>query len=108
MNLLINSRDALNEKKSVGEEGKQINIKAEKKDDDYIRISFHDNGAGIPEKLLENIMNPFFTTKAANEGTGLGLSVSHSIIKQHQGMISFESIVDEFTRVTVDIPLNAS
>ena len=104
MNLLINSRDALNKKNNRREDGKKIKIHAEIKDDGYVRISFHDNGAGIPEEFINRITNPFFTTKSQNEGTGLGLSVSHSIIKQHQGRIAFESIVNEFTKVTIDLP----
>ena len=57
-----------------------------------VEIAIRDNGTGIPDEVRAKIFNPFFTTKPAGEGTGLGLSLSHDIIvKQHGGAIDVES-----------------
>ena len=59
---------------------------------DRVEIAIKDNGAGIPDDVKEKVFNPFFTTKPAGEGTGLGLSLSHDIVvKQHGGTIDVES-----------------
>jgi signal transduction histidine kinase len=59
---------------------------------DRVEIAIKDNGTGIPDSVKEKIFNPFFTTKPAGEGTGLGLSLSHDIVvKQHGGAIDVES-----------------
>jgi signal transduction histidine kinase len=72
---------------------------------DSVEIRIRDNGTGIPLDVKDKIFNPFFTTKPAGEGTGLGLSLSHDIIvKQHGGSIEVESRLDEFTEVTVTLP----
>src|SRR5262245_28307902 len=72
---------------------------------DSVEIRIRDNGTGIPSDVRDKIFNPFFTTKPAGEGTGLGLSLSHDIIvKQHGGSIEVESRLDEFTEVTVTLP----
>ena len=55
---------------------------------DHVRITIRDNGPGIPANILENIFQPFFTTKPSGEGTGLGLSISHDIVKAHAGTLS--------------------
>lgn len=60
-------------------------------DGDYVRISIKDQGVGIDEKYLEKIFNPFFTTKEKGKGTGLGLAMVYSIIKQHSGYIYVNS-----------------
>jgi signal transduction histidine kinase len=61
----------------------------------YIKISIQDRGVGIPQKDLEKIFDPYFTTKpmGAEKGLGLGLAICHSIIRQHNGYISAESEV---------------
>jgi len=70
-----------------------------------IRIEFEDNGAGIPPERLGQVFDPFFTTKDVGEGTGLGLSVSYGIVRDHGGEIRVESRPAEFTRFTIDLPL---
>ncbi len=72
---------------------------------DRVEIRIRDNGSGIPPDVKEKIFNPFFTTKPAGEGTGLGLSLSHDIIvKQHGGSIEVDSVPGEFTEIRVVLP----
>jgi signal transduction histidine kinase len=63
-----------------------------------------DNGKGVPAERLTRIFEPFYTTKAPGRGTGLGLSVSHRIVKQHGGHIRVESQVGAGSTFTVIIP----
>jgi len=68
-------------------------------------IRIRDNGIGIRPELKERIFNPFFTTKPAGEGTGLGLSMSHDIVvKQHGGTIDVNSEPGVFTEFTITLP----
>jgi two-component system NtrC family sensor kinase len=72
---------------------------------DTVAIRIRDNGTGIPAEVKEKMFNPFFTTKPAGEGTGLGLSMSHDIIvKQHGGTIDVESEPGLFTEFTIVLP----
>ena len=74
--------------------------------DDLIEIHVRDNGTGIPESALEHIFNPFYTTKPTDQGTGLGLSMSNDIIRQHGGEIRVETKQGEYTKMIVALPLN--
>ena len=69
-------------------------------------LAVSDQGAGIPEDLLESIFDPFFTTKAVGEGTGLGLSVSYGIIEDHGGNISVASEEGVGTTFTIVLPID--
>ncbi len=70
-----------------------------------VEIRIRDNGTGIPPDVKEKMFNPFFTTKPAGEGTGLGLSLSHDIIvKQHGGTIDVDTRPGEFTEFTILLP----
>jgi signal transduction histidine kinase len=72
---------------------------------DHVEIRIRDNGTGIPAEVREKMFNPFFTTKPAGEGTGLGLSMSHDIIvKQHGGRIDVETEPGQFTEFTIVLP----
>jgi signal transduction histidine kinase len=72
---------------------------------DHVEICIRDNGTGIPPDVKEKMFNPFFTTKPAGEGTGLGLSMSHDIIvKQHGGTIDVDTLPGEFTEFTIVLP----
>ena len=76
---------------------------------DSVEISIRDNGTGIPPEVKEKMFNPFFTTKPAGEGTGLGLSLSYDIIvKQHGGTIDVETEPGQFTEFTVVLPRTAN
>jgi PAS domain S-box-containing protein len=72
---------------------------------DIIRISFADDGPGIPEKNLGHVFDPFFTTKEVGEGTGLGLSISHGIVIAHGGRIYAESEQGKGTTFVVEFPV---
>ena len=72
---------------------------------DHVEIRIRDNGTGIPPEVREKMFNPFFTTKPAGEGTGLGLSMSHDIIvKQHGGTIDVETEPGHFTEFRIVLP----
>jgi two-component system, NtrC family, sensor kinase len=74
-----------------------------------VEIRIRDNGTGIPTDVRERIFNPFFTTKPAGEGTGLGLSMSHDIIvKQHGGTIDVETEPGQFTEFRIVLPRMSS
>jgi two-component system NtrC family sensor kinase len=76
---------------------------------DSVEIRIRDNGTGIPPGVKERMFNPFFTTKPAGEGTGLGLSLSHDIIvKQHAGSIEVDTLPGEFTEFRVVLPRSAA
>ena len=70
-----------------------------------IEIRIRDNGMGIAPEVKEKIFNPFFTTKPAGEGTGLGLSMSHDIVvKQHSGTIEVDTELGVFTEFIITLP----
>jgi signal transduction histidine kinase len=85
-------------------DGGSIKINVKVSDGDKMEISILDEGCGIDDGLISNLGDPFFTTKT--EGTGLGLMVSNQIIQDHQGIITFNSIVGNGTMVIVTIPIS--
>jgi CheY-like chemotaxis protein len=87
LNLISNGFYAANKRKIDGDENFEATISATTRDlGNQVEIRIRDNGTGIPLEVKDKIFNPFFTTKPAGEGTGLGLSMSHDIIvKQHGG-----------------------
>jgi PAS domain S-box-containing protein len=104
MNLLENAIDAL-EKRT---EGRQIRIKTDRINSDWVAIHIADNGAGIPSLIQGKIFDPFFTTKPVGQGTGLGLSSSYQIITEvHKGKIQCHSTVGEGTKFIIQIPIQA-
>jgi signal transduction histidine kinase len=70
----------------------------------YIQIEFTDTGCGIPQEHLEDIFNPFFTTKTT--GSGLGLSISNQIVQDHRGYIDVESQLDKGSSFFINLPVN--
>lgn len=88
LNLLTNAFHAVNERKLKNIEGYEPTVWiSTKKEGDKVVITVRDNGSGIPEKIIDKIFQPFFTTKPTGQGTGLGLSLSYDIIKAHGGKI---------------------
>jgi len=106
LNLISNGFYAATQRKSVeGETFEPVLIAATKNRGKTVEIRIRDNGTGIPPEVREKMFNPFFTTKPAGEGTGLGLSMSHDIIvKQHGGRIDVETEAGQFTEFTILLP----
>lgn len=107
INLLTNARDALNEKFRGGHPEKTVRITAgvvERDGHKMVRTEFYDNGCGIASEVLPKIFDPFFTTKGVKDGTGLGLSVTYGIVKDHQGEIFVDSVLGQHTRFAVELP----
>lgn len=73
-----------------------------------VRISFQDNGPGIPDEIKDKILQPFFTTKKGTEGTGLGLSITNDIIKAHGGELKLESNLGKGARFDILLFLNST
>ena len=74
----------------------------------WLKISFEDNGPGISPEHIGHVFDPFFTTKDIGEGTGLGLSVTYGIVKDHGGEIRAESEPGRFTRFVIHLPVSPS
>lgn len=75
-----------------------------KRGNENIEISIHDNGNGIPQNVVDKIFQPFFTTKPASQGTGLGLSLSYDMVKAHGGEIKVETKAGEGSEFTIHLP----
>ncbi len=104
INLITNSRDALDEKvATAGNYGKELAITTRSEGDDVV-IRFKDNGIGIPQDLKMKIFEPFFTTKEVGKATGLGLSISYGIIQTHRGRIEVESEPGAGTLIKIFFP----
>jgi len=99
LNIMINAADAmhgrglLTTKTYVSEDGS------------HIIIEFTDTGGGIPEDILPRIFDPFFTTKDVGEGTGLGLSMSYGIVREHYGNIEVDTVAGSGTTFRVVLPV---
>ncbi len=105
LNLINNAFYAVTEKrKEAGENFEPTVSVSTKKKGDKIEIKVSDNGNGIPQKVLDKIFQPFFTTKPTGQGTGLGLSLSYDIIKAHGGEIKVESKESEGTTFIIQLP----
>ncbi|MCK4579203.1 MAG: PAS domain S-box protein, partial [Candidatus Marinimicrobia bacterium] len=111
LNLCLNARDAMpdggkilikasNSVISSDQARRKISVEA----GNYIEISVQDTGTGMPPKVLEKIFEPFFTTKQVGEGTGLGLSVIHSIIDSHGGFLDVQSQVGKGSTFSIFLP----
>ena len=102
INLISNSVHAMME-------GGVLTIKAWESIEDGEKLLYflvQDTGHGISKQDVNKIFDPFFTKKAVGEGSGLGLSISHSIIEQHGGRIEVESVLDKGSKFTVILPSN--
>lgn len=71
---------------------------------DRVEVRIRDNGPGIPDDVVAQVFNPFFTTKPPGEGTGLGLSLSHDIMVAHQGELRVETVLGESTEIIASFP----
>jgi signal transduction histidine kinase len=98
MNILTNSVLAIEDKGEITIETTRIV--------DMVKISFKDNGKGMPPEVREHIFEPFFTTRKVGEGTGLGLSISYSIIEEHAGTIEVASEPGKGTEFIITLPFS--
>jgi histidine kinase len=108
INLLLNARDALDEKwqspeYSKGKKTIELNTRSENKS---VVVTISDNGSGIPDTYLDRIFEPFFTTKEVGHGTGLGLSISYGIIQECEGSIQAVPNVNGGTSFIIKFPIS--
>jgi signal transduction histidine kinase len=110
LNLISNGFYAATKRKEAGDESFEPTLGATTKSlGNKVEIRIRDNGTGIPLEVKEKMFNPFFTTKPAGEGTGLGLSMSHDIVvKQHGGKIEVDTIPGAFTEFIITLPRTAA
>ena len=106
LNLISNGFYAATKRKADAGDGFEPMLTATTRNlGDKVEIRIRDNGTGMPTEVKEKIFNPFFTTKPAGEGTGLGLSMSHDIIvKQHGGNIDVDTAPGVFTEFKIILP----
>ena len=106
LNLITNAFYAVTAKKKQQKDKYEPTVSvATKKAGDKVLISVKDNGNGIPQKIIDKIFQPFFTTKPAGQGTGLGLSLSYDIVKAHGGEIKVETNEGEGTEFIISLSL---
>ena len=110
LNLISNGFYAATKRKETGEEAFEPTLSATTKSlGNEVEIRIRDNGTGIPLEIRDKMFNPFFTTKPAGEGTGLGLSMSHDIVvKQHGGSLNVDSEPGAFTEFIITLPRTAT
>jgi signal transduction histidine kinase len=110
LNLISNGFYAATKRKEIGEQGFEPTLAASTKNlGKRVEVRIRDNGTGIPPEVKEKMFNPFFTTKPAGEGTGLGLSMSHDIVvKQHGGTIDVNTEPGVFTEFIITLPRAAA
>ena len=108
LNLFNNAFYAVNQKRNTSEYAYEPTVQVTtQKLNNRIEIRIKDNGTGIPEKVIEKIYQPFFTTKPAGEGTGLGLSLSYDIItKGHGGELRVDTAEGEGSEFIIELPVN--
>lgn len=100
MNLLLNAAQAMKQPGDI-----YIRISAE---GEFARVSILDTGSGVAPQHLTKVFDPFFTTKPVGAGTGLGLSLSYSIIQKHQGKLSVNSPAGQGAEFVIQLPLSAT
>ncbi|MCX6543293.1 MAG: ATP-binding protein [Acidobacteria bacterium] len=99
LNLLLNALDAV-------QKGGRIHVSARRAaEPGFVSVDVGDNGSGIPAHIIGSIFDPFFTTKATGQGTGLGLSMSRGIVRQHGGELRAQSVVNEGSTFSVLLPV---
>ena len=106
LNLINNAFYAVDEKKKqIGDGYEPTVIVTTIKQNGKVEIKVKDNGNGIPQKVLDKIFQPFFTTKPTGQGTGLGLSLSYDIVKAHGGELKVETKEGEGSEFNILLPV---
>lgn len=105
MNLILNSIQAMKEGGSIAISTRLAARSNAELVKEYVQVEVRDSGIGIPAEDLEHIFDPFFTSK--DEGSGLGLAVSHQIVQEHGGYVTVESTVGQGTSFFVQVPVGA-
>ncbi len=109
LNIISNASYALNQKFPGTDPNKRLLItmsRFESKGLRWLRTTITDQGTGIAADILAKVCDPFFTTKPQGRGTGLGMSISHGIIKSHDGRLLLSSVLGSGTKVVIDLPIN--
>lgn len=102
MNVLTNAIQAIDDNDQKEEKG-HIHIKTMREGKKLV-IRISDNGIGMPKRIIDNVFDPFFTTREVGKGTGLGLSTAYITIKKHHGEITVDSKEGEGTSITISLP----
>lgn len=108
MNILINSKYAVDKKAQAGKEGYKKKIDLSMKydvGDKQIQLEIRDNGIGMTENVLAHCFDPFFTGKEVGEGTGLGLTIVYNIVKRLNGKIEIKSELNEGSVIKISLPM---
>ncbi len=106
LNIINNAFHAVDEKKKSGIENYEPTVSiSTKKESSNVLINIKDNGHGIPQKILDKVFQPFFTTKPTGQGTGLGLSLSYDIVKAHGGELKVETKEGEGSAFIIQVPV---
>jgi signal transduction histidine kinase len=112
LNLLSNARFALKERYPDSSPDKKIEITCcpvvNEEGQPVTQIAIKDAGTGIPQGILNRLFEPFFTTKPSGKGTGLGLSISYGIVQDHGGIIKVDSMMHQYTKMIVELPLSGA
>jgi two-component system, NtrC family, sensor kinase len=105
LNLITNAFYAVTQKKKAHPDNYEPTVSVStKKTGDKVEVRVTDNGNGIPQKVLDKIFQPFFTTKPTGQGTGLGLSLCYDIIKAHGGELKVETKEGEGSEFVIELP----
>ena len=107
LNLITNAFYATSEKQKINSTAYEPIVSVStKKVKDKVEVKVKDNGNGIPQKVLDKIFQPFFTTKPTGQGTGLGLSLSYDIVKAHGGELKVHTKEGEGSEFIIQLPFN--
>ncbi|TSK06926.1 MAG: response regulator [Geobacter sp.] len=105
MNLLGNAVDAILAKPAAGDDSIRVSTRMEEREGQHCAVvEIADSGVGMTDAVLKHLFEPFFTTKDVGKGVGLGLSISHGIVRDHQGVIEVESRAGQGSAFRVILP----
>jgi two-component system, NtrC family, sensor kinase len=113
LNLITNAFYVVNERQKLNQPGYEPTVvvsthrSSSGEGRGEVLIKVKDNGNGIPQKILDKIFQPFFTTKPTGQGTGLGLSLSYDIVKAHGGELKVETKEGEGSEFVIQLPINS-